>query len=336
MLELLVAPSYKREIHNSLITDVFNSPGSLGNFVSTGDIEHDYFESVQDGNPVVRTYNNFTINEGHVVTPTNRCKGLYLNILGDLTVNGTLSMTARGCVGEGCNIGIDYSERVIYYASENIFPDDFTVIGPVGGLGIVGPRCSDAVNNACGSGGGAGEENSGVRGGNGTCFSGGSGAGGGCSYHSGRSYARYYGYAGNDNGGAGGDGYYHGGNCAAYGGGGGAGNPGGTCRKQSSRNGQNGTGGLLILFCNRLVLGENGKIESNGSNGGDGEKGRTDVRYASRVGSGSGGGAIHIFYKQIIGNINNITANGGKKGICPNEDSWSSDGGNGTINLVKM
>ena len=311
---------------------------SLGDFVSTGDISHDYFTSETDGDPVVLTYNNFIVNEGHLVIPTNRCKGLYLNILGDLTISGTLSMTARGASAEGRYVGIHKGSRMIYYATEDIYKDvsGFEVIAATGGLGLAGPRNSPGIDGACGSGGGNGSGTSGARGGNGTSFSGGAGAGGGCSYAVGSSsYVRNHGLDGSDNGGAGGAGWRYGGVNPAYGGGGGAGNPGGTCY-QASRNGKDGTGGLMILFVSgNIVITDTGSIQSHGSDGGTGEVGAYDRRYSSYAGSGSGGGAIHLFHKGSITGSELVTATGGSV-----TEGWlasnHSNGGTGTINIVQI
>lgn len=71
-------------------------PRSSGDFYT----ETNYsFPSTLDGDPVVKTFENFTIGPGAFVTVSNRCKGLYLNILGDCHIDGTLSMTARGAKG---------------------------------------------------------------------------------------------------------------------------------------------------------------------------------------------------------------------------------------------
>jgi len=51
-------------------TELFDFTTSLGDFSSTGVASHDQFESTLDGPPVLRTYNNFTVNAGHTVTPT--------------------------------------------------------------------------------------------------------------------------------------------------------------------------------------------------------------------------------------------------------------------------
>ena len=69
-------------------------PESGGDFFNG--IEDYYFESEVDGGPVVRTFDNFTVGAGTVVTTSNRCRGLYLNILGDCKIDRhTLHVTTR-------------------------------------------------------------------------------------------------------------------------------------------------------------------------------------------------------------------------------------------------
>lgn len=60
-------------------------PESEGNFC-TGESNY-LFESTLDGDPVVKTFNDFVISRGTSVTTTNRCKGLYLNILGNCIID---------------------------------------------------------------------------------------------------------------------------------------------------------------------------------------------------------------------------------------------------------
>jgi hypothetical protein len=67
--------------------------GSDGDLNTTGDVS---LPSTLDGDMVVRNYNNLTINAGHTLTTQNRCRGLLVYVAGDCTINGTLSMTARG------------------------------------------------------------------------------------------------------------------------------------------------------------------------------------------------------------------------------------------------
>jgi len=252
------------KIFNPEISFVF--PESLGDFVSTGNASNDRFSSIQDGDPVVRTYNNFTINTGHTVTTTNRCKGLYLNILGDLTVNGTLSMTARGASAIGKYVLIDKNYKKIYYSVDlntKFNYADFILINKIGGAAstIQATNGNNGINGSCGGGGcGYVEFNSTLMGlgGAGTSFSGGAGGG--------AKIGRPANISGNgsSNGGPGGNGITDSGTYPA---GGGAGNPGGTTNIGNP--GETGTGGLLILFVQgNIIIGSNGSIQSNGSNGG--------------------------------------------------------------------
>ena len=52
--------------------------------------------SVYSGDMVVRNYTSLTINEGFTLTTSQPCRGLLIYVDGNCTINGTLSMTARG------------------------------------------------------------------------------------------------------------------------------------------------------------------------------------------------------------------------------------------------
>lgn len=75
-----------------------NSLSTVGNVL---------FSSVDDSDIIVRQYQNLTINPGHVVTVSNRCKGLAIYVDGDCTINGTLTMTARGAAADPSIAGED-------------------------------------------------------------------------------------------------------------------------------------------------------------------------------------------------------------------------------------
>jgi hypothetical protein len=81
--------------------------------------------STHDGDPVIFFVDgDYTIPAGTTITPTNRCKGLYMFINGTLTNNGTISMTARGANAEGRFVSIDADEffhPTIRYDIENTF-----------------------------------------------------------------------------------------------------------------------------------------------------------------------------------------------------------------------
>jgi hypothetical protein len=324
-------------------------PQTSPNFISDGTPLNDSFSSVLDGAPVVRTYNDFVVNAGHTVTTSNRCKGLYLNILGNLVVNGKLSMTARGASCPGQHVIIDKDYRLIYYTSalESGFDySQFTLINKDGGLGaapyIANPNPIIDSRGACGAGGGTGGKEGTTaflttRGGNGTSFSGGAGAGGGCLWHvDGSSIITYgCGSVGSDNGGAGGAGAYSGYATPSVGGGGGAGNPGGIC-KQTSRNGSSGAGGLMIIFVHgNIIIGPYGSIEANGSKGGAGLVGVPGVSHPSYPGGGSGGGAIYLFNRGSINDQSRITVTGGEYGEkILDSTKLCCAGSNGTLKIL--
>lgn len=298
-------------------------------FISNGIVSNDQFTSVLDGDPVLRRFRNMTINAGHTVTPTQRCKGMYLLIEEDLIINGTLSMTARGAKAPGKFVGVDNHYGFIYFNETNIFADSglFT-IGKVGG---VTPLVSNSVaangaNNAC-AGGGSGSVGSGKQGygGPGTSFSGGPGGGGSPAYNGGNGAA---------DGGAGGNAASYNPGCLMPAGGG-AGNPGGA-RGAGQANegggyGGNGTGGLMILIVKgNIIFGPTGQIISAGSAGG----------WGNASGGGSGGGAIHIFHKGTISNPEKVTAPGGSGGsataACARTPTRGKDGGHGSITFNKF
>jgi len=49
-----------------------------------------------DGDMVVKQYSSLTINSGHTMTTDQPCRGMLIYVTGNCTINGTLSMTARG------------------------------------------------------------------------------------------------------------------------------------------------------------------------------------------------------------------------------------------------
>ncbi|MCA0352291.1 MAG: hypothetical protein LCH85_09865 [Chloroflexi bacterium] len=53
----------------------------------------------------MKQYTSLKINAGHTLTVANRCKGLVIYVHGDCTINGTLSMTARGANADASAAG---------------------------------------------------------------------------------------------------------------------------------------------------------------------------------------------------------------------------------------
>lgn len=319
----------------------FRFGDSLGDFVSTGLTAHDQFTSVLDGDPVIKRFRNMTINAGHVVTPTLRCKGMYLMIDGDLTLNGSLSMSGRGCKGAGQFIGVDPAFESIYFNPDDIFGDLIFKIGPYGGAYTAYPANNSqvtgnpGVNNACGGGGSGGRHlnsaggNAG-RGARGTSFSGGAGGGGlsllGTTVSAGD---------GADLGGAGGAGRSYDSTGWIKDAGGGAGNNGGAGYSYNGGTGYTGgagTGGLLILIVKgNIIFGASGLISAKGAPGGAATSSSQNARAWGAGGGGAGGGAIHIFKnKDVTVDSAKLTAAGGAGG------SSNVSGGAGGVGSITI
>ena len=199
-------------------------------------------------------------------------KGMMIYCTGTLTNNGTINMTARGAKALGQNVYLWKNTDGSY----EYVPED----------GSEGNGVDRATGKGAKGSGGGGE------GAIGTSYSGGAGGGG----------KRLSGTAekGSPNGGKGGDAVRDSG--ATYtGAGGGAGNPGGKYSGRNASDGENGTGGLLIIASNNIL--NKGTIEANGASGGS----------ALEPGGNSGGGSINIFYNENYTNDGEITANGKTK-----------------------
>ncbi len=275
--------------------------------------------SKEDSRMLIVKYNgNLNIDTDRLITAQTRKKGMFIYVAGELTNNGNISMTARGAKAKGQDVYLLKHDNGIY--------EYVPAIGAEGGpsanvhvLNYAGNSASKSQNGNNGengneratAGGGSGFASANlIHGGDrtaisgsgsyGTSYSGGTGGGSSINGYkwNGFGYTElfYEGKSGESNGGSGGNGYY-----------GGTGNPGGI------QNGTTGTGGLLILYANKLN--NSGKLQSNGVN-------------ANEYGGASGGGSVNVFYNQLE-NKGTIEANGG---IGQN----GGNGGNGTITLYNL
>jgi hypothetical protein len=260
-----------------------------------GDVEYSsnpvFGDDTADASTLVAVYNgDLTIDAGVTLTPQVRKRGMVIYVTGALTVNGMLSMTARGAANVvGNRIFVANADGTAYEI-------------PASGAGGGSSGCSGSVggtgsNGATGGGGGA----YGGVGASGTSYSGGSAAG------------AKPGSPGSAYGGPGGSG-----DASSYGGG--AGNPGGV-----GRPGGNGTGGLLIVYADSILVNSGGSIRANGANGGAGSSGGAG-------GGGSGGGSINLFYSNSYLNSGTVaaTAGSGGGGGCAGRA-----GGAGTVRSVQ-
>ena len=326
--------TYPVEIKNFYDNVTYTSSSSSDGIIELGDDTDEYKMLI------VKYHKNLTIGEGVTLTANTHTtliestnyeltykKGMYINVAGKLTNNGTISMTARGTYNQE-------GENVYLYKNRDNTYEYVPALGATGGnsaylrnagcVFLAGISGNNGTNRQTGGGGSGGAFNnvSGTvysgRGGTGTSYSGGSG-GGGTTYRGGGGVT---GNAGSSSGGAGGNAYsnYYS-NTAGYAAGGGAGNPGGSyagsscCAKNS---GQTGTGGLLII--NTDALENTGTINSSGMKGGYG---------SGASGGSSGGGSINIFYRTLISE-GTIASTGGTA------ESNGSKGGDGSVTLTQL
>ena len=65
-----------------------------------------------DGDYVIKQFTSMTINSGDTVTVDQPCRGLFIYVQGDCTINGTLTMTARGASANPTSSGANDSSAV--------------------------------------------------------------------------------------------------------------------------------------------------------------------------------------------------------------------------------
>ena len=317
-----------------------------------------------DGDMALKQYSGLTIDADYILTTDQPCAGLMVLVDGDCTINGWLSMTARGAnrnptgvasggldlpvKPSGGGLGEDLSGGAVFdgcgtavEALEGSFPNTGT--GSLLNILKVGmPASSDNDSNdgtfkyhdgkdadnytvtsswgarptdcgKSGEGGAGGGKSIGMLGGAGTCFSGGSGAGG--AYAGQDCHANSYGGAGTT-----------GQNSGDWSNGGGAGNPGGAAQTYSSYvavNGGDGTGGVIILLVSGdLTIGAAGGIYCRGVGGASGCGGN------SNRGGSSGGGNMIVGYGGTLSNSGTIDCGGGFISIADNCDQGNMGSGN--------
>lgn len=317
-----------------------------------------------DGDMVVKQYTTLTINNGNTLTTEQPCRGLFLYVQGDCTINGTLSMTARGAAANPATSGASDASAV----NSTGLRYGFIYTGGTDTLAMNGSEfngCGNAVKSAVanqrsgtgsnyrvvtiprtgaaatsnptspsarvdgnnGSNGQSGSGGSGQVGDGGTGGAGGAGTcfSGGAGGGGSRGTA---GSAGSSTGGAGGGAGNNG--CGACATAGGAGNPG-------TGGGSSGTGGLLYLVVGgNLTIGATGVIESRGTAGGSATNWCGGCCPGeSAGGGGSGGGSITILYRGTLTNAGSITAAGGAGGVSCNTNR-GGNGGTGSVQILQI
>jgi len=273
----------------------------------------------------VRVEGDLTIDAGKTLTATTRKKGMVILVEGDLNLNGTISMTARGANVAGQHVlllddGTEYEIPAVGGAGA---PQTNSGGNPTGNFD--GADGTSGVATGASGGGGAGGACSeypygapkGGAGSDGTSYSGGAGGGAAVAYSTDRIAS-----PGGANGGAGGNANSHGDKASA---GGGAGNPGGAgAGSKTGGTGGTGTGGLLVLYvAGTLNFGASGTLEAKGENGGAGQ-----YEHRSAGGGGSGGGHVGYFYQSVSGSPT-IDVSGGIGGSYSLGDYCHANGGSG-------
>jgi hypothetical protein len=317
------------------------------------------------GDPVVKNFQSLTVNGGVLFTPLRACRGMIIYCTGNLTVNGTISMTGKGggvATKIAAPIGIatstdsryDLVDATLYFnnfsssvaggrgipthwnwaPSGSAWFSNYKIRVPLSGsvAGASGISATGPAGIFCCGGGGAGGSGGGAAagsGGRGTIFSGGAGGGAG-----GNPVIGNQGGAGSFD--AGGNGVsavpapFNG-----IGGGGagspaGLGGPGGT----PTSNGTPGAGGLLILIVRGNIT-INGTISNNGRVGGNGSI--TPGQPAAGGGGGSGGGRTIIIYGGTYTNAGSVVVNGGSGGAAAGPGGTAGGaGGAGAITVRRV
>lgn len=308
-------PIFIRSNPSSYFLPIFGT-GADGDVVISSNTD---LPSTLNGDIIYKNYRNLTINSGCTLSVSNACRGLWIRVRGTLVLNGTISMSKKGCyLTSGIN------DLYIHYADIKV-----PAIGGAAGIGVdgVGGNGGAGIDGGCGGGGAAGGYNGypNVRGGHGGVgFVGGGGCGGGGAAGAQSSGdSRRYATQGEDAkpyGERGGNGAYcysgfdTGGEWITgegYGGGGAGGITAGASGGRLATPGGVGAGGVLIITANRIE--GTGSLTSIGSTGGNGDAyGQGTYFCGGAGGGGSGGGSITLMYLSSSANwLSNLSGGAG-------------------------
>jgi hypothetical protein len=315
--------------------------GQDGDFYSTGNYQY----TVTGNNYIVKQYNNFTLNTGHIITVSDIFKGLVLFVKGRCIIDGTFNLANKGYMtsGEGgTTAALGYSEtKSGRLLSVTPFCSGFSsslITGIKCANGATGGTGSNASGGAQGGAGGAGSS--------GSCFGGGNGGGGGSggSTADGNANGSVGSAASYSSGGNGASGVYRSASTATTlgvwsgSGGGGSGLAGGTggatqqygfiswfgvtgpTPYNTGATGTVGIGSSIYIICYDLRIGSSASINVSGISSGGAGSGAWIVSGSAGVGAtggGSGGGSVTLAYvtSTINGTIaSHCTVTGGTTG----------------------
>ena len=137
--------------------------GANGSLNTTASVS---FATSNDAEVLVRNYTSLTINAGHTMTVSNRCKGLLIYVSGDCTINGTLTMSAKGANAVGTAAHYVYQSKNYY---GNFIPqyqfNSVKLYGSGSGGGAANTAGRSAGDGYTGGGGGGIAYNTGSGGG---------------------------------------------------------------------------------------------------------------------------------------------------------------------------
>jgi len=259
-----------------------------------------------------------------VFTPAVRKLFTVISVRGTLTVNGEISMSARGANHSATGSNLAAGEiRIITATVDSVVNPSVPAAGAAGGAGPAGAGQVGGTGGAGATGGGGqGASNAvaGSQGAAGTAFSGGTGGGG---QYSNSPTANIH--PGATSGGAGGAAA-----ADSYTASGGAGNPGGAAVNVVglSLAGKDGTGGTLIILVDGPYTGS-GAVTAKGADGGQ----VLNTGSGSTSGGGSGGGSISILAGTTTGPT--PSAAGGLAGTGASAASGAA-GGAGTARVLYL
>jgi hypothetical protein len=306
-----------------------------GNQVVSSFNASDWFTDVQDSRSgFIFVDGDLTIDVGQIFTPSVRKLFTAIYVRGNLTVNGAISMTARGANHSATGSDIPAQDILLALGTYTGITDPkIPAIGGAGGTktaivaggGTNAPGAAGSVGSLGGTGGGGtgAVRNSGGStgtflfgaGSDGTSFCAG-GGGGGTRRVSASTNPANVGEAAFPNGGAGGQARV---NAATNTTSGGCGNPSGVGSSGAIAI-PSGSAGSLIVFANNLS--GSGQINSNGSPNAE----------ANAVGGGAGGGGSVTVFVDTFPSFD-VTASGGVASST-SANAQGGAGGNGTARIL--
>ena len=347
--------------------------GSDGALSTTGNVSYTVAnkDGSYDGDMYVANYTTLTINSGHTITTDQPCRGLLVYVSGNCTITGTLSMSARGALGNPASAGGSDSAVVnasgIQLAMFQTGGTDTLAAATFAGAGNAAvaavanqPAIDDSDDSLEGTifsvvrtGASAGSGNMaaqhGATGGSGSAGTtgakaiqtGGGGAGGGFQYGTGGGGGSSTVFSGGSGGGGGGLATGQAG--VDYGGAGGAGMGstfGPPPPPSDSAGGAGNPGGAGAHSGGSgadgtgglLWLVVGGDLTITGSITAQGSSGGAGgSEYGPNGGGGSGGGAVMIIYAGTLSNSGTISAAGGSAG-----SPYGGAGGAGGTHIIQV